>query len=115
MACGAVLWQTTAANLAALAEHAADSQALSRYAEAGRILTGLPSTSSDAAARAGLVEALRTMVRALEVPGLSAFGMTADDIAPVVADSPGSSMRTNPVPLTEAGLARILEAALEAE
>ena len=112
MACGAVLWQVIDANIAALAEREPASPALAKYAHAGRLLARLPEDATDDAACAALVETLRGWVEALEVPPLSAFEMTAEHIPAVVADSPGSSMRTNPVALTEVELTRILEAAL---
>ena len=37
--------------------------------------------------------------------------MTAEHIPVIVADSPGSSMRTNPIALTDDELTAILEAA----
>jgi hypothetical protein len=40
------------------------------------------------------------------------FGMGREHIAAVVTDSPGSSMKTNPVPLTDAELTSILERSL---
>jgi alcohol dehydrogenase len=119
MACGAVLWQTVAANIAALEARAPGSPALARYADAGRILAGdrlaMPddrSVAADDAGRAALVDLLRDMVQRLEVPGLGTFGLRREHIAAVVADSPGSSMQTNPVALSDAELGGILEAAL---
>ena len=124
VACGAVLWQTVRANIAALEARAPGSPALERYAEAGRILAAAPggagharvtaddaAAQDDEAARAALVEALRLMVAQLEVPGLATFGMTPAHIPTVVADSPGSSMQTNPVALSDAELSGILESA----
>ncbi len=112
MACGAVLWQTIRANIAALTDRLPESPALPKYAEAGRILADLPSTVRDGAARVQLVDTLHDMVRTLEVPPLSAFEMTSEHIPLVVADSPGSSMRTNPVALSDEELSGILEQAL---
>lgn len=112
MACGAVLWQTTRINITALTERMPESPALSKYAEAGRILAHQPETIRDGAARAALVDTLRDMVERLEVPSLSAFEMTREHIPVVVADSPGSSMRTNPVALSDDELTAVLEAAL---
>ncbi len=112
MACGAVLWQTTRSNITALGERMPDSPALPKYARAGRILADLPSTIRDGAARVQLVDTLHDMVDALEVPGLAAFEMRATDIPAIVADSPGSSMRTNPVALSDEELAAILQQAL---
>jgi alcohol dehydrogenase len=112
MACGAVLWQTIRTNITALTQRDPDSPALTKYAEAGRILGELPSTIRDGAARVQLVDTLHEMVEALEVPPLSAFEMTAEHIPLIVADSPGSSMRTNPVALTDEELSDILRQAL---
>ena len=112
MACGAVLWQTIEANVTALEARAPGSAALARYADAGRILAGLPADREDAEARSALVVTLREWASRLEVPGLSTFGMGREHIAAVVADSPGSSMKTNPVSLSDAELTSILERAL---
>jgi alcohol dehydrogenase class IV len=112
MACGAVLWQTMRTNITALTDRAPDSPALAKYAEAGRILADLPSNIRDGAAHVQLVDTLHDMVRTLGVPGLSAFEMTAAHIPLIVADSPGSSMRTNPIALSDEELTAILEQAL---
>jgi alcohol dehydrogenase class IV len=112
MACGAVLWQTTRANITALTERVPESVALAKYAQAGRILADQTESIRDGAARVALVDTLHDMVERLEVPSLSTFEMRHEQIPAVVADSPGSSMRTNPVALTEAELMAVLEAAL---
>ncbi len=112
MACGSVLWQTIEANVTALEERAPRAAALDRYADAGRILASLPPGCGDDEARSALTTTLRDWVARLGVPGLSAFGMGREHIAAVVADSPGSSMQTNPVLLTDAELSNILERAL---
>ncbi len=112
MACGAVLWQVIDANIKALSARDPESPALPKYADAGRILAGLSPGTSDEAARVGLVDALHDWVLALQVPPLSAFDMTAAQVPLVVADSPGSSMRTNPIALSDEELRAILEQAL---
>ncbi len=112
MACGAVLWQTIRSNITALTERAPDSPALPKYAQAGRILAGLSSGIRDGAARVALVDTLHDMVESLEVPPLSTFEMAREHIPLIVADSPGSSMRTNPVALTDDELGDILRQAL---
>jgi len=112
MACGAVLWQVISTNIAALTDRDPRSPALGKYADAGRTLAGLPSDADDETARAALVETLRAWVEQLQVPGLSAFEMRRGHIPVVVADSPGSSMRTNPIALSDAELTSILERAL---
>ena len=112
MACGSVLWQVIHANISALNKRDPSSSALRKYAEAGRILAELPAGSSDEAAREGLLDVLHEWVKALRVPPLSAFEMTAAHIPIVVADSPGSSMRTNPIGLSDDELGAILRSAL---
>ena len=112
MACGAVLWQVVRANITALTTRDPSSPALPKYAEAGRILASLRAGTPDSAAQVQLVDMLQGLTVALGVPPLSAFEMTARHIPLVVADSPGSSMRTNPVDLSEAELTAILESAL---
>lgn len=112
MACGAVLWQVIETNIHALHERAPDSTALSKYATVGRLLGSPPPGGDDAEAHQALVRTLRDWVERLEVPPLSAFEMSADQIPAVVADSPGSSMRTNPIQLTESELTVILQRAL---
>jgi hypothetical protein len=46
------------------------------------------------------------------VPGLAAFGIAERDIAAVVGDSRGSSMRSNPIVLSDDELASVLRASL---
>ncbi len=112
MACGAVLWQVIDANIRALSARDPGSPAMPKYAEAGRILAPLPAGTGDETARVGLVDTLHEWVQALDVPPLSAFGMSAEHIPVVVADSPGSSMRTNPIALDDEELRDILQRAL---
>jgi alcohol dehydrogenase len=111
-ACGATLAAVTAANLRALAERDPASRALPRYAGLGRLLARLPETTPDATARAALVETLGAWTATLGVPGLGAYGIGEAELPAVVADARGSSMRTNPIVLTDDELARILRASL---
>ena len=123
--CGALLAAVTRANLAALAARATGSPALDRYAEAGRMLAGTPAAGpwpagdrttdgafTDGAAREALVSALDRLTIQLEIPGLSAFGVTAHAFPVLVSESRGSSMRTNPIVLTDAEIEGILAASL---
>ena len=48
--------------------------------------------------------------RVLGVPGLASRGVTADAFPAIVAESRGSSMKTNPVTLTDRELTAILAA-----
>ncbi len=112
--CGALVAAVTRTNLAALAERAPGSLALERYAEAGRLLAGDPAptdgTLTDEAARHALLAALDRLTAVLRIPGLAAYGVTADAFPALVAESRGSSMRTNPVVLTDDEIGAILAA-----
>jgi alcohol dehydrogenase class IV len=97
-----------AANLAALEARAPLSPALDRYAEAAQLLTGSP----EASARDGL-EWLRGLVAELALPGLAAYGLVPGDFAALVAAAQqASSMRGNPITLTDSEITTLLEQAL---
>jgi alcohol dehydrogenase len=112
VACGATLAGITAANVAALEAREPGSPALARYAILGRLLGRLPAGAPGADARAALVAVLRGWSAALGIPGLRAFGLDEAGITAIVADARGSSMRTNPVVLTDEELTAVLLGAL---
>jgi alcohol dehydrogenase class IV len=111
-ACGATLAAATAANIAALEAREPGSPALTRYATLGRVLARLPEGTPVDGARAMLGATLRDWTRALAIPGLGSFGLREAGIDAIVADARGSSMRTNPVLLTDEELAGILRESL---
>lgn len=110
-ACGTLVAETTRVNLAALRARSPGSAALDRYARVGGLLGG---TAGGAATEPAdrLVDTLRDWTDRLELPRLSAFGITAADLDRIVADSRGSSMRTNPVALDDSELEEVLRARL---
>jgi alcohol dehydrogenase len=109
-ACGATLAAVTAVNVSALADRDPLSPALERYARLGRLLARLPETTSDREARGALVIALSKLTARLGIPRLREFGVGAGDFPAIVAGSRGSSMRTNPVTLTDEELGAVLRA-----
>lgn len=98
--CGTLVATCTAVNIEALQARAPDSVALDRYAEAAGILCG-QSFSSRAAAWRALVNLLAEWTERLDLPRLGDYGLTADGLDHVVAHSRGSSMKTNPLVLTD--------------
>ncbi|MEW6513094.1 MAG: iron-containing alcohol dehydrogenase [Pseudomonadota bacterium] len=108
VACGTLVATATAANIAALKVRQPDSPALSKYAEIGRRFAMQKGLNGDEA-RDFLVATLREWERALDLPRLSTCRLTSADFSRVVAESRGSSMKTNPVVLTDEEITRILE------
>jgi alcohol dehydrogenase len=109
-ACGATLAAVTTANVEALEEREPANPALARYAVLGRLLARMPASAPDDQVRAALVTTLADWTRRLDVPGLAAYGIDEVSIPAIVADARGSSMRTNPIVLTDDELATILRA-----
>lgn len=114
--CAALLPFVIAANVAALREASATSpaarSALSRYATVGRTLMADPHLPGDAAMDAAITFC-RDLSRDLLVPRLGALGMAASDVQPmVVLARKASSMKFNPVVLSDAALSQVLQSAL---
>ncbi len=106
--CGTLVATCTAVNIDALRERAPDSVALDKYAEAASILCGQSFSSREAAWRA-LVNLLAEWTERLDLPRLGDYGLDSGGLDQVVADSRGSSMRTNPVVLSDAEIRACLQ------
>jgi alcohol dehydrogenase len=106
VACGAAVAEATAINIRVLGEREPDSPALERYARIGRLFSR--KHLDDAAARLFLVDMLREWTRRMNVPGLGAYGIREADLDLIVANSRGSSMKTNPIVLTDGEVREIL-------
>jgi alcohol dehydrogenase class IV len=106
--CAALLPPVMEANLRALRERAPDSDALTRYAEVARLLTGdAAATPEDGAAWA------RQLLADLNIAPLSAYGVTEESVPAIVEKAAlASSMQGNPIPLTADELSDILRSAL---
>jgi len=106
--CAKLLPFVMKANVKALKERGGDSPAADRFLEVAEMLTGR--------AGAGLEEALEwldLLCSELSVPPLSAFGLSEEDVPDVVEKAKNSSsMKGNPVKLTEEELTEILRQAL---
>ncbi len=105
--CGTLVAEATELNIRALGEREPGHPALAGYAEVGRLLSE-QSEADEATARGLLVEVLRAWTARLALPGLGHYGMSEEDIPRVVANSRGSSMKTNPLVLTDGELAELL-------
>lgn len=106
--CAALLPHVMHANLRALRARAAQSEAIDRYDEVARLLTGSASARADDGVRW-----IDELVRELRIPPLRDYGVADGDVAELVEKAAkASSMKANPIGLTPAELAAILRAAL---
>lgn len=107
VACGTLVARATAMNIAALLDREPHNPALEKYAQVGRLMVRDESLAS-VAAREALVRILDEWTELLTLPRLATYGVESADLPRVVAHSRGSSMKTNPVELTDAELQKIL-------
>ena len=106
--CAAALSAVMTVNLGALRERARVSPALPRFAELAVLLTG----QADAEPEDG-IEWLRRLPTRLEIPGLAHYGLHPGDIPPLAeAAQRASSMRGNPIELTDSEVAEIITRSL---
>jgi alcohol dehydrogenase class IV len=106
--CAALLPAGMRANIAALRERAPESSALERYGEIARILTRNPDATPEDGA-----EWVRHLIAQLTIPSLSAYGIREDHITDLVMKAGrANSMKANPIALTAAELAAVLERSL---
>ncbi|MFC1850597.1 iron-containing alcohol dehydrogenase [candidate division CSSED10-310 bacterium] len=106
--CALLLPLVMAANIRVLQTSAPDAPALRRYDDVARILT------RNEAARApdGIVW-IQKLGRTLKIPTLSSYGVTTEDFPAIVAKAQkASSMKGNPVELSDQVLTEILHQAL---
>jgi alcohol dehydrogenase class IV len=109
--CAALLPHVLDVNHRALAARAPAHPAFERFRElAALLISDVPPEDLTAADGIAFVADL---CRALEVPGLGRHGLTAAEIPALVDKAKvASSMRGNPLPLTDAELTEIAERAL---
>jgi alcohol dehydrogenase class IV len=107
-ACAALLPHAMRVNLRALERRAPDHPARARFRELASLLTA----RSDATADDGIAW-LDALSAALAIPGLRRYGMEAGDIPALVQKAKvASSMKANPLPLTDDELTEIATRAL---
>jgi alcohol dehydrogenase class IV len=101
--CAALLPATLEVNLRALRARAPSHPALSRFQEVAALLTG----RADARAEDGITW-VRELCQALGVPGLARYGLTEADVPRLVSRAKAaSSMKANPLPLSDEELTEI--------
>lgn len=111
--CGTLVAAATRVNIEVMQSRAAAHPALKKYADVGRMLSDRPAEDSESRALQRLIDALAGWTEEMALPPLSSFGVSEGDFERIVAGSRGSSMRTNPVVLTDDEVAAILAARLQ--
>ena len=109
--CGTLVAAATRVNIAALQTRAPDDPVLEKYLRVAEVLHQRRFRERAGAATA-LVEILEEWSERLQLPRLRRYGLTAEGLAHVVRHSRGSSMRTNPIVLTDDEIRAVLEARL---
>lgn len=106
--CAALLPHAMEVNLKALAARDTSGRGVARFHELASLLSGEPAADGGEA-----VAWVAALCRELQVPGLSAYGMKPSDVPALVSKAKvASSMRANPIALTDAELTEIAQRAL---
>jgi alcohol dehydrogenase class IV len=106
--CAAVLAAAMDVNVRALRERGSDHPALERTTEVAVLLTRQPNATPEDA-----IAWLEELTAALSIPGLASYGLNEAEIAAVVdAAQRASSMRANPIELTDEEVTEIVTRSL---
>lgn len=106
--CAALLPHVMEVNVRALQARDMGNEVLYRYHEVARLLTATPGTKT-----ADGIGWVRETVKALQVSGLSAYGITTADVPGIVERAAkASSMKGNPIVLTREEMVEIVTKAL---
>jgi alcohol dehydrogenase class IV len=104
LVCATLLPSVFKTNIQALKDRSAESPALEKYREVSRIVTG----SKNAGLNDGL-QWIHDLSEQMRVPGLENYGIATSDFPAIIEKSKNaSSMKGNPIPLTDPELERIL-------
>ncbi|MFA9406822.1 MAG: iron-containing alcohol dehydrogenase [Anaerolineales bacterium] len=105
--CAALLPHVLEVNRKALVARSPEDEALSRLERIGKLVTSDPSASAQ-----GGISWIRNLVEALHIPALRTYGFARGDFPDVIEKAKvSSSMRGNPIELTEIELEEILDLA----
>jgi alcohol dehydrogenase class IV len=106
--CAAVLAAAIDVNLRALRDRAPDHQAVQRITEVATLLTGRPDATAEDA-----ISWLQELTAVLSIPGLASYGLDDPQVdAVVTAAQKASSMRGNPIELSDQEVSEIVTLSL---
>jgi alcohol dehydrogenase class IV len=105
--CAALLADVLDINLRALRERDSDSPVIPRFDDIARLLTGHECSAAEG------IQRIREMAADFKIPRLNSHGIKAEDIPEIVKHAKNaSSMKANPIALTDEELTEILQRAL---
>ncbi len=108
-ACGTLVATATEMNLRTLHERAPEAPALEKYRAVAQLYLGTEIRSPTTMLLDEWIRWLHHATQELGIGRLQDYGVRAEDFSIIVANSRGSSMRTNPVELSDHELYKILE------
>ena len=106
--CGTLVAEATAVNLAAMRDREPDNRARQRYVRVAELFHQRHFRNAQQGEQA-LVALLQQWTEELQLSGLGHYGLETDALDRVVRDARGSSMKTNPIGLTNNELRQILQ------
>ncbi|MBU0594112.1 MAG: iron-containing alcohol dehydrogenase [Gammaproteobacteria bacterium] len=109
--CGTLLEAATRENIQVMEARDPANPALAKYARVGRLLRGKTHVD-DVGARGVLLKVLGEWTERMGLPRLGEFGVNEADLPRIVANCRGSSMKTNPIVISDAEVGNILQARL---
>lgn len=109
--CGTLVAEATRQNIDLMEERDPDNRALAKYTQVGKLFRGR-SHVDPVGARVFVVHTLAQWTKKMALPRLAEFGVTEAAIPQIVAHSRGSSMKTNPIVLTDDEIATLIRTRL---
>ncbi|HEY9197792.1 MAG TPA: iron-containing alcohol dehydrogenase [Gammaproteobacteria bacterium] len=106
--CGTLVAAATRMNIEAMQSREPENPALGKYARLAEILCARRIREPSVAYQA-LLDLLDEWTARLQLPRLAQYQAAASDFPRIVANSRGSSMKTNPIVLTDDEIARVLQ------
>jgi alcohol dehydrogenase class IV len=106
--CGTLVAEATRMNIDLMEERDPENPALAKYTEVGKLFRGKRHVDA-IEARVFLVHILITWTEKMHLPRLSHYNISENDIPRIVAHSRGSSMKTNPLVLTDEEIAELIQ------
>lgn len=98
--CGTLVAEATAMNIKTMLDREPKNIALEKYAVLGRLVMDDDSLTN-AAAQDALVDTLNELTIKMDLPYLKEYGIRLEHLEHIVGHSRGSSMKTNPIVLTD--------------